>query len=96
MRGRLRRLQKRLRRNLIRIPLEDGRVEEFPKAALPTAFLRSMAALSSAGETVEPHPLNRAAATSTDPNWRNSFFAGPGTVVDEEGASISAPRDLSE
>ena len=94
MRGRLKRLQKRARGRLVRIPQRDGGVAEFPQAALPSGFLSNMARLS--GEEADPHPLSVAAANSADPNWRGSLYAGPAVVVDEKGEEVGPPEDLSE
>ena len=91
MRGRLRRLERASKEELISIPQQDGTVARFPRSAYKEAFLNALDRRG-AGEDAPPrHPLLEAAANSSDPTWRNSFFAG----VDYDG-SIETVEDLSE
>ncbi len=91
MRNRLRRLERASREETVDIPQQDGTVKRFPKRAYEEAFLNAVDRLG-AGEDAPPrHPLLEAAANSSDPRWRNSFFSD----IDYEG-STDPVEDLSE
>jgi hypothetical protein len=75
----------------VEIPLMNGGVARFPKSALEDAFLNTSSRLH--GENIEEHPLCEAARNSSDPSWRESFFAG-GTI--SGGIEAGDVPDLSE
>jgi hypothetical protein len=73
-RGRLRRLQREAREEMIEIPQQDGTVERFPQSAGIDAYMNFMDRLG-AGEDAPPeHPLIAAARNSSEPKWSKSFF----------------------
>ncbi len=73
LREQLRRLRREARDELIEIPQPDGTVKRFPSSDLEAAFLNECRRLK--GEEFAPHPLTLAAASSSDPEWRDSGFA---------------------
>jgi hypothetical protein len=91
LRRQLRRLERLAEEDMIAIPQPDGPPARFPRAALGEAFSNAMERLG-AGEDAPPrHPLLKAAANSTDPSWRESFFSD----IDYEGTPAPI-EDLSE
>ena len=85
--GRLRRLERLAEEEMGVIPQRDGTARRFPEGALPDAFVNAVR--RACGEDVPEHPLSRAARNSSDPEWRDSAFAGPEEVPEP-------PEDLSE
>jgi hypothetical protein len=78
LRGRLKSLQRALEPDMISIPQTDGTAKRFPAAEGLDAFLVGMSRIRAAhlGEDVPPaHPLSEAASNSSDPKFRESFFA---------------------
>ncbi len=93
MRSRLRRLERLAEGEMLVIPQRDGTVAKFPRSAVRDALMNFSHRLG-AGEDAPPeHPLLAAARTSSDPEWRNSFFSFGGA----NGEGITEPiEDLSE
>jgi hypothetical protein len=91
MRGRLRRLEQASRQEMVCIPQLDGSVARFPRSAYKEAFLNAVARLGAGDDAPPRHPLLEAAANSSDPAWRNSFFSD----VDYDGSVETIP-DLSD
>lgn len=85
--GRLRawvnRLERESRGELVRIPQMDGSVATFPQSALGEAAAVTFAKMR--GESVEQHPLNLAAQSSSDPQWSQSPLVGEPMMVDAAG-----------
>ena len=73
LRDALRRLRREARGELVEIPQQGGGVLKFPQSALQDAFVNECDRLK--GADLPPHPLTIAAASSSDPEWRNSGFA---------------------
>ncbi len=73
LRDRLKRLQREARSDIIAIPQPDGPPAKFPASDLEAAFLSNAERLRR-GDDTPPHPLAVAAAHSTDPKWRDTFF----------------------
>ena len=88
-RDKLKRLERLAEEEMVSIPQQDGTVAKFPQSASADAVLNFFDRLG-AGEDAPPeHPLLAAARNSSDPWWRNSFYA-----VDQD---VAAPiEDLSE
>ena len=75
LRGRLRRLERDAREEMIEIPEQDGTVKRFPRSAGMDAFMNAWDRLG-AGENAPPeHPLVVAVRNSSDPGWSSSFYA---------------------
>ena len=97
LRDRIRRLEHSASGPLVTIPQQDGTVEMFSERDLTEAFMSNVRRLKSgersgAGEATErqaEHPLVVAAANSSDPKWRDSFY---GRLKVEPGET----EDLSE
>ena len=99
LRDRIRRLEHSASGPLVTIPRAkpDGTVERFSERDLTEAFMSNVRRLKSgersgAGEATErqaEHPLVVAAANSSDPKWRDSFY---GRLKVEPGET----EDLSE
>ena len=79
--------------NFIEIPLEAGGVARFPESALMEAFANAAARFRGGANAVEEHPLCAAARSSSDPYWRNSFYAAGALTSDRESRDVP---DLSE
>jgi hypothetical protein len=76
LRGRIKRLERDARGETIEIPQPDGSVERFPQSDLAPAFLDAFDRAVGRSDPDEPwHPLCAAALNSSDPNWRDSFYA---------------------
>ncbi len=73
LRDRMRRLERLSEGEMVVIPQNDGTVERFPESDLASAFVNECRRLQ--GVDLPVHPLTRAAANSSDPEWRNSGFA---------------------
>jgi hypothetical protein len=91
LRDKLRRLERASREELIAIPQQDGTVARFPKSAYKEAFLNAINRLGAGEEAPPRHPLLVAAANSSDPRWRTSFFSD----IDFDGA-VEQIEDLSD
>lgn len=92
LRDRLRRLQKRAEGPIVTIPQRDGTVKRFPQRQLAEAFMSNANRLKASvnGEPVpDEHPVVVAAANSSDPAWRDSFFG-------EMDLELGEVEDLSE
>ena len=78
---------------MLSIPQIDGPPAKFPRSAYEQAFMCCMARLRRGPDIPPRHPLLDAARNSSDPAWRNSYFAdidlGAGDVIEP-------PEDLSE
>jgi len=92
LRARLRRLERESRGDLIRIPQVDGTVQTFKPSELREAFEAGYRQLC--GEDVELYPLNLAAQSSSDAQWRQSAFFG--VHVLDGGGDIRDVEDMSE
>ncbi len=90
-RGRLTRLERDARKEMIEIPQRDGTVKRFPQSAGMEAFMNLMDRLGAGEEAPPEHPLIAAARNSTDPKWSQSFFA-----VDDPDEWVQPVPDLSE
>jgi hypothetical protein len=78
LRGWIKRLERAAEEEMIAIPQLDGTVKRFPQSAAKDAFINLCDRLG-AGEDAPPeHPLIAAARNSSDPTWRESFYAGGG------------------
>ena len=86
LRDKLRRLERLSKGEMVVIPAADGTVKRFPKSELLPAFLSG---LPTTGRDVPEHPLCVAARNSSDPKWRESFYAGSEDTLDRV-------EDLSE
>ena len=91
-RGWIRRLERESRGELIVIPLKDGGVAKFRPKDLEEAFEAGYRQLC--GEDVELYPLNLAAQSSSDAQWRQSAFFG--VHVLDGGGDIRDVEDMSE
>jgi hypothetical protein len=91
LRGRLKRLERDAREELIEIPQRDGTVKRFPQSAGMEAFMNLIDRLGAGEEAPPEHPLIAAARTSTDPVWSRSFLA-----VDDPEVWVQPVPDLSE
>jgi hypothetical protein len=90
LRGRLGRIRRAARRDMVEIPMPGGEVRRFPKRDLAPAYLCALA--REGGQSSEDHPLCAAARSSSDPSWAFSVFAGPS----DEELPDQVPEDLSE
>ena len=90
-RGRLTRLERDARKEMIEIPQRDGTVKRFPQSAGMEAFMNLMDRLGGGEEAPPEHPLIAAARNSTDPKWSQSFFA-----VNDPDEWVQPVLDLSE
>jgi hypothetical protein len=74
LRGRLKRLERAARGEMISIPQRDGTVARFPQSELREAYVSLMERLG-AGEDAPPeHPLLVAIRNSSDPEFCRSAF----------------------
>jgi hypothetical protein len=90
LRGKLRKLERDAREEMIEIPQQDGTVKRFPHSAGKDAFMNAWGRLG-AGEHAPPeHPLIVAARNSSEPEWSESFYA-----CNDEGWTDPV-EDLSE
>ena len=88
LRGWVKRLERDARGEMIEIPQEDGTVERFPQSELAPAFLTAFDRNVGRDDSAEPlHPLCVAARNSSDPAWRDSFYAAGGEVEPVEDLS---------
>jgi hypothetical protein len=74
LRRQLRRLERLAEGDIISIPQQNGPPARFPRSALEEAFLNAIARLKGGPDVPPRHPLLKAAANSTDPRWRESYF----------------------
>ena len=74
IRGWLRSLERRSEQEMVAIPQMDGSVKRFPQSALKEAFMNCMERLGAGDDAPPLHPLVEAAANSSDPRWRESYF----------------------
>ena len=65
--GKLKRLERDAREEMIEIPQQDGTVARFPQSAGLEAFLALMDG--------RDHPLAKAARNSSEPKWSGSFYS---------------------
>jgi hypothetical protein len=75
------------------IPQIDGPPAKFPRSAYVEAFMNCMDRLEVGPDIPPRHPMLDAARNSSDPAWRDSYFAD--IDVDDEDV-IEPPPDLSE
>ena len=78
---------------MLSIPQIDGPPAKFPRAAYVEAFMCCMARLRGGPDIPSRHPMLEAARNSSDPAWRDSYFADI-DLGDED--VIKPPEDLSE
>jgi hypothetical protein len=93
LRGRLKRLERDARREMVEIPQRDGTVKRFPQSALMEAFLYLVdVACGEASATAEPKIFG-ALRNAREPaqKWMGSFYFDPA----EYPATEPVP-DLSE
>ena len=84
----LRRLERLAVGGVVTIPQPGGPPARFPESAIKDAYVSAFR--RACGEDAPEHPLCAAARNSPDPEWRDSFVAGP-----DEGVPAHVP-DLSE
>jgi hypothetical protein len=89
LRGWIKRLERDARGEMVAIPQPDGSVARFPEAKLAPAFLDAFDRTVGRSDPSEPlHPLCVAAGNSSDPTWRESFYAsGEGQTGEVEDLS---------
>ena len=88
--GKLKRLERDAREEMIEIPQQDGTVKRFPQSAGMEAYVNWMDRLG-AGEDAPPeHPLIAAARNSSEPKWSKSFFG-----VEDPELWVRPTEDLS-
>jgi hypothetical protein len=92
MRNRVKRLERAVEEEVIRIPQKDGTVRRFPQSAGLEAFINLMDRLGAGEEAPPEHPMIEAARNSSDPEWAESFY---GANVDAS-AWTEPVGDLSE
>ena len=80
LRDRLKRLEKEAEGEMMVVPLRDGTVARFPQSAGAEALVSLLDG--------RDHPLARAARSSSDPTWTNSFY---GASPMEEVEDLSEP-----
>jgi hypothetical protein len=91
LKGRLTRLERAAREEMIEIPQRDGTVARFPARAGLDAFMNLMARLG-AGEDAPPeHPVIEAVRNTSDPKWSRSFLA-----INDPDEWVQPVEDLSE
>jgi hypothetical protein len=91
LRGWIRRAERAARGEMIAIPMKDGTTKYFTMRDYREAYSNAVRRLG-AGEDAPPrHPMLDAAAASSDPAWRRSYFFD----LDYEGATEEV-EDLSE
>jgi hypothetical protein len=78
LRGRLARLEREARGEMIEVPQRDGTVRRFPQSAGKAAFTNLMERMGAGVDAPPEHPLVEAARNSSDPEWSESFYAGGG------------------
>jgi hypothetical protein len=93
MGGFRRRLRALEETEMLVIPQRDVPPAKFPRSAYVEAFMCCMARLRGGPDIPQRHPLLDAARNSSDPAWRNSYFADI-DLGDED--VIEPPEDLSE
>ncbi len=91
IRDKLKRLERLAEGETIIIPQQDGTVAKFPQSAAADALVNFFDRLGSGEDAPPEHPLIEAAHTSSDPQWRGSFFA-----VEDPDKWIEPIEDLSE
>ena len=80
--GRLKRLERDARKELIEIPLRDGTIKRFPQSALMGAFLYLVeVAVGGASPTEEPE-IFAALRNACEPaqKWMGTFYFDPADV----------------
>ena len=76
LRGRIKRLERDARGEMVAIGQPDGSVERFPRSELAPAYLNAFDRAVGRSDPDEAwHPLCAAARNSSDPAWRDSFYA---------------------
>ena len=93
LRGRLNRLERDARKDLIEILQRDGTVKRFPQSALMGAFLYLVEVVVGGASTTEEPEIFGALRTARDPaqKWMGSFYFDPADIP----ATEPVP-DLSE
>ena len=94
LRGRLKRLERDARKELVEIPQRDGTVKRFPLSALMEAFLYLIkVAVGDASPTEEPEIFG-ALRNAREPaqNWMGTFYFDPAEIP----ARTEPVSDLSE
>jgi hypothetical protein len=93
LRGRLKRLERDARKEMVEIPQRDGTVKRFPQSALMEAFLYLVdVACGDASATEEPKIFG-ALRNAREPaqKWMGSFYFDPA-----EAPAVEPVPDLSE
>jgi hypothetical protein len=93
LRGRLKRLERDARKEMVEIPQRDGTVKRFPQSALMEAFLYLVdVACGEASATAEPKIFG-ALRNAREPaqKWMGSFYFDPA-----EFPTVEPVPDLSE
>jgi hypothetical protein len=93
-RGRLTRLERDARKELVEIPQRDGTVKRFPRRALMGAFLYLVDAAVGRSPQAEEPEIFRALRNAREPaqKWMGSFYFDPAEIP----ATAEPVPDLSE
>ncbi len=67
LRGKLKRLEREARGEMLEVPQQGGTLERFPRSAAPEALLALIDG--------RDHPLAQAARNSPAPEWSRSFYS---------------------
>jgi hypothetical protein len=89
LRGRLKRLERDAREEIMVIPQQDGMERHFPRSAGMEAFVNLVDRMGAGEEAPPEYPLLAAARNSSEPKWSRSFYA-----TSSEG--WTDPREHSE
>jgi hypothetical protein len=93
LRGRLQRLEREARKELIEIPQRDGTVKRFPQSALMGAFLYLVKVAAGGASQLEEPEIFGALRNAREPaqKWMGAFYFDPADIP----AAEPVP-DLSE
>jgi len=75
LRGRVKRLEREAREEMIQIPQKNGTVTRFPQSAGMEAFSNLMGRMGAGKDAPPEHPLIVAARNSSDSKWSESLYA---------------------
>ena len=76
LRGRIKRLERDARGEMVAIGQPDGSVARFPQSELASAYLDAFDRAVGQSDPAQPwHPLCEAARNSSEPAWRDSLYA---------------------
>lgn len=75
LRGRIKRLERYAREEMIEIPQLNGTVKRFPQSAGMDAFINLMDRMGTGEEAPPEHPLIAAARNSQERKWSESLYS---------------------